>query len=254
LGGPEEYLGRIAGAVTDRTRVMAFCMCSIRTARCCPCDLCRFARQRNIVSVVDGAQALGMLDFDLRELECDFYASNLHKWFGGTHGTGLLYGRRELLKELAPFEVRQPSTPDAPAIARFGTLLPYSWPGHSRQAKRRSTFTRASDAIACKAAFVSLAIYARLRLQQLADIEFHANRPGLWGGILTIALCRKVAGCARRKSRAERIIARAVSCRAWRATHCASLRTPPTRTTKSSDSFRLSSATRAADSEEILWS
>ena len=45
-------------------------------------ELCQFARQRNIVSVVDGAQALGMLDFTLRDLGCDFYAARVSQVAG----------------------------------------------------------------------------------------------------------------------------------------------------------------------------
>jgi selenocysteine lyase/cysteine desulfurase len=212
LSGPEDYLGRIAGAVTDRTRVIAFCHVQHTDGALLPvADLCRFARQRGIVSVVDGAQALGMLDFDLRELECDFYASNFHKWFGGTHGTGLLYGRREMLKELAPLEVRQPTPADAPAMQRFGTLLPYSWPA-IRGSEAALDFHQSVGRDRLQGRVRELAIYARLRLQQLPDIEFLTpNRPGLWGGILTMRFAAKSAVALVGSLAAERIIARAVS-------------------------------------------
>ncbi len=61
------------------------------------------ARQAGAVTVIDGAQALAHLPVDVQALGCDFYAGSAHKMYGPT-GTGLLYGRRELLEALPPWQ------------------------------------------------------------------------------------------------------------------------------------------------------
>ncbi len=64
--------------------------------------ICREARRRGIVSVVDGSQAAPHMALDLPALGCDFYAITGHKMCGPT-GTGALWARREHLEAMPPF-------------------------------------------------------------------------------------------------------------------------------------------------------
>src|SRR5204863_9553760 len=52
--------------------------------------------------LLDGAQGLGAVPVDVRELGCDFYAASGQKWLCGPNGVGYLYVRRELISELVP--------------------------------------------------------------------------------------------------------------------------------------------------------
>jgi cysteine desulfurase/selenocysteine lyase len=60
------------------------------------------AHERGILVLVDGSQALPHMPVDVQALGCDFYALTGHKMFGPT-GTGVLWGRRELLDAMPPF-------------------------------------------------------------------------------------------------------------------------------------------------------
>ena len=64
--------------------------------------ICRMARARGIRTIVDGAHAYGHFPFALRDLECDYYGTSLHKWLLAPVGTGFLYVRRPLIKDLWP--------------------------------------------------------------------------------------------------------------------------------------------------------
>jgi cysteine desulfurase/selenocysteine lyase len=64
--------------------------------------ICREARRRGIVTVVDGSQALPHLQVDVPSIGCDFYAFTGHKMCGPT-GTGALWARREHLAAMPPF-------------------------------------------------------------------------------------------------------------------------------------------------------
>ena len=64
--------------------------------------ICREARRRGIVTVVDGSQATPHRAVDIPALGCDFYAFTGHKMLGPT-GTGGLWARREHLRDMPPF-------------------------------------------------------------------------------------------------------------------------------------------------------
>src|SRR5690606_12087217 len=65
-------------------------------------EICREARRRGIVTVVDGSQAVPHRKVDVAAIGCDFYAFTGHKMCGPT-GTGVLWGRREHLQAMPPF-------------------------------------------------------------------------------------------------------------------------------------------------------
>ena len=61
-------------------------------------DICR---QRGVMLLVDGAQGIVHQRVDVQALGCDFYAFSGHKMYGAP-GTGVLWGRRELLEQMPP--------------------------------------------------------------------------------------------------------------------------------------------------------
>ena len=65
-------------------------------------DICREARKRGIVTVIDGSQAAPHSALDIAAIGCDFYAITGHKMCGPT-GTGALWARREHLAAMPPF-------------------------------------------------------------------------------------------------------------------------------------------------------
>jgi cysteine desulfurase/selenocysteine lyase len=64
--------------------------------------ICREARKRGIVTMVDGSQAVPHMAVDIQAIGCDFYALTGHKMCGPT-GTGALWSRREHLESMPPF-------------------------------------------------------------------------------------------------------------------------------------------------------
>src|SRR5438552_14951906 len=66
-------------------------------------ELCERARRLGIVTLVDAAQSAGHCPVDVRQIGCDFLAFSGHKICGPT-GIGALYGRRELLEAMPPWQ------------------------------------------------------------------------------------------------------------------------------------------------------
>ena len=62
-----------------------------------------YAHKHGVRVLVDGAQASPHMKIDVRDLDCDFYVFSSHKMYGPT-GVGVLYGKRELLEEMPPYQ------------------------------------------------------------------------------------------------------------------------------------------------------
>jgi cysteine desulfurase/selenocysteine lyase len=66
-------------------------------------DVVAIAHQHGVPVLLDGAQSIPHMPVDVQDLDCDFYAFSGHKLFGPT-GIGVLYGKRELLEAMPPFQ------------------------------------------------------------------------------------------------------------------------------------------------------
>lgn len=89
---------------TERTRLVSVCHASNVLATINPiAEIVEIAHSHGCVVCVDGAQAVSHLAVDVQALECDFYAFSSHKMYGPT-GVGVLYGRRELLEKMPPYQ------------------------------------------------------------------------------------------------------------------------------------------------------
>ncbi|MDX6342656.1 MAG: hypothetical protein QOH87_2794, partial [Trebonia sp.] len=97
----DEIVERFRRALTPRSRVLVFSHVTTMTGLILPAkELCRLARERDVLTHVDGAHAIGQIPLDLHDLGCDFYATSPHKWLLAPKGTGTLYVREELLDRL----------------------------------------------------------------------------------------------------------------------------------------------------------
>lgn len=103
LGDDEEVAETVWAGVNERTRVLYLSHHTSATALTLPvAELCRRARARGIVTVIDGAHVPGHFDLDLRELDPDFYSGNCHKWLCAPKGAGFLYVRRDRQRNVHP--------------------------------------------------------------------------------------------------------------------------------------------------------
>ena len=100
---PDDIVERVTAALTDRTRVLFFSHITSPTGLILPAEaLCALARQRGIVSVIDGAHAPGMIPVDLRRIGADLYGANCHKWMMAAPGSGFLHAAEGVRRLLRP--------------------------------------------------------------------------------------------------------------------------------------------------------
>ena len=91
------------GAICPHTRVMMISHVLFTNGLIQPVkELCALARERGIITAIDGAHPPGMLQLNLADLGCDFYASSPHKWLLAPKGNGLLYVSEAWVDRLWP--------------------------------------------------------------------------------------------------------------------------------------------------------
>ena len=80
------------------------------------------AHKRGIEVIVDGAHSLAHFDFKISDLDCDYFASSLHKWLYAPIGSGMMYVRKEKIKNLYPlFATDIPLKDDIRKFEHLGT-------------------------------------------------------------------------------------------------------------------------------------
>ena len=90
--------------LSDRTKIVAIAHASNALGTINPVkEIAALAHAHGAVVLVDGAQGVPHMPVDVRDIDCDFYAFSGHKLFAPT-GSGALYGKREILEAMPPWE------------------------------------------------------------------------------------------------------------------------------------------------------
>jgi selenocysteine lyase/cysteine desulfurase len=101
--GSEYYVDAFRKQLTPATRVVAVTHVTASVGDLLPVrELCRLAREHGALSLVDGAQSLGVLDVDLSDIQPDFYSGSAHKWPCGPKENGVLYVNARVHDRIKP--------------------------------------------------------------------------------------------------------------------------------------------------------
>ncbi|MEA1886058.1 MAG: cysteine desulfurase [Bacteroidota bacterium] len=90
--------------ISEKTKIVAVSQVSNTLGVIVPVkEIIKKAHERDIPVLVDGAQGIQHGHVDMKQLNCEFYAFSGHKVYGPT-GIGVLYGKREWLEDLPPYQ------------------------------------------------------------------------------------------------------------------------------------------------------
>lgn len=93
-----------ARLLSDKTKVVSLIHVSNALGTVNPIKtMTQSAHARGIPVIIDGAQSIAHMPIDVQDLECDFFVFSGHKVYGPT-GVGVLYGKREWLERLPPYQ------------------------------------------------------------------------------------------------------------------------------------------------------
>lgn len=112
---------KFAEAITPKTKIIHLThiinwMGQIMPAK----EIASLAHQKGVDVVLDGAHSFGHIQYSVADLGCDYFGTSLHKWISAPIGTGLLYVRKNKIKNLYPLF----AAPDAESddIRKFENL------------------------------------------------------------------------------------------------------------------------------------
>lgn len=96
-------LDNLKSVVSDKTKIIALAhvtntLADMRDVK----SICKYAKDKGIYTVIDGAQSTPHLKVDVKEIDCDFFVLSAHKMCGPT-GVGVLYGKLEILESMVPY-------------------------------------------------------------------------------------------------------------------------------------------------------
>lgn len=117
---PEQVIDAVLAAVTPRTRLALIDHVTSPTGMVMPVqELVQELRRRQIITLVDGAHAPGMIPLDLPAIAADYYTGNCHKWICAPKGAAFLHVRRELQESIHPLAISHVASEVAPPHNAF---------------------------------------------------------------------------------------------------------------------------------------
>jgi len=184
---PDEIVSLFERNITTKTKLILMCHMINITGQILPVrEVVEMARSKGIPVIVDGAHALAHFDFKISELDCDYYATSLHKWLFAPHGTGLLYVRKEKIRELWPLMAATEKMDED--IRKFEEIGTHPAANYLAIAEALS-FHQGIGGKRKQARLVYLRNYWAKRLLEHRRVRLHTSlKPGFACGIATVEI------------------------------------------------------------------
>ena len=183
----DEIVSLFERAITARTKLMLISHMINLTGQILPVKaIVAMARRHDIAVIVDGAHGLAHFDFQLSDLDCDYYATSLHKWLFAPHGTGLLYVRRDKIGGVWPLMAATEAMRDD--IRKFEEIGTHPAANHLAVAEAL-TFHQMLGPKRKEARLIYLRDYWARRLLQHDGVRLHTSlAPGRACGIANVQI------------------------------------------------------------------
>jgi selenocysteine lyase/cysteine desulfurase len=182
---PAEIVRAFEENITPNTRIILMCHMINLTGQILPVrEVVQMARGHGVTVIVDGAHSLAHHDFKISDLDCDNYSVSLHKWLFAPHGTGLLYVRRDRIKEIWPLMAATEQMDDN--IRKYEEIGTHPAANYLAIAEAL-TFHQGIGGKRKEARLVYLRDYWAKRLLEFDNIKLHTSlKPGMACGIANV--------------------------------------------------------------------
>ena len=128
LSTEEDFIDAFWEGVTENTKVIFISHITSPTALIFPIkQIITRAKEKGILTIIDGAHVPGQLDLKINDLGCDFYTGALHKWLCAPKGTSFLFVKKEHHAWMKPLIYSWGKDGDDPGPTEF--LQDFQWQG-----------------------------------------------------------------------------------------------------------------------------
>tara|TARA_Y100000996_G_C22540039_1_gene649680 strand:- start:976 stop:2127 length:1152 start_codon:yes stop_codon:yes gene_type:complete len=103
LESKQDFINNFAEGITKKTKVIFLSHITSPTALIFPVkEICKISREKNILSIIDGAHAPAQIKLDISDINPDIYVGACHKWMCSPKGVSFLYSKKEYQKKIDP--------------------------------------------------------------------------------------------------------------------------------------------------------
>ena len=128
LESKSKFFDDVLKKISSRTKVLFLSHITSPTGLVFPIEeIVDFAKQKKIITIIDGAHVPGQIELNIHKLGCDFYTGALHKWMCGPKGTSFLYVKKEHQNWIKPVVYSWGKNGDDPESSEF--LQNFQWQG-----------------------------------------------------------------------------------------------------------------------------
>ena len=128
LTNKSEFIESIWRGVTPKTKVIFLSHITSATGLIFPVEkIISMAKQKKIMTIIDGAHVPAHIPLNIHKINCDFYAGALHKWLCGPKGASFLYVKKEHQAWVKPLIYSWGKEGDDPGPSEF--LQDFQWQG-----------------------------------------------------------------------------------------------------------------------------
>ena len=115
-----DFIESFKSGITEKTKVIFFSHITSSTGLIFPAkEICKIAKEKNILCIIDGAHVPGHIDLDIKKLDPDIYTGACHKWMCSPKGTAFLYVKKEFQEIMEPLVVSWGYESDTPSHSQF---------------------------------------------------------------------------------------------------------------------------------------
>jgi len=116
----EQFIEEFWKGYNERTKAIFISQITSSTALKLPVkEICEIAKQRGLITIVDGAHVPGHIPLNLQHLQADIYTGACHKWMMAPKGCSFLYVKKEFQAQLDPLIISWGYKSAAPSHSQF---------------------------------------------------------------------------------------------------------------------------------------
>ena len=128
LDSKKMFVDQFLSGVTKNTKVIFISQITSQTGLIFPVkEICDYATQNDIITIIDGAHVPGHIDLNIVNLGCDYYTGACHKWMCAPKGSSFLFVEKSLQENLKPQIMSWGEEGEDPGPSQF--LMDFQWQG-----------------------------------------------------------------------------------------------------------------------------